>query len=102
MPRKQPAPLTGNQRRRIRMMAPHRPIREIAEAIGESAQRVRRFIYREGIEFVAERGILNDVDIVNEVAREGSMTAVAEIYGVSKQAVFKKLKDALEECDGFD
>ena len=85
---KKPPPLTEQQQQAIRTLAKKRTAGWIAAKLGLHEQRVRRWCHRAGVKFVDGRyRPLHGVDVLAAIEELGNVTAVAEHYNVSEQAV---------------
>lgn len=78
---------------RIKKMAPFNSKPEIARRMKLPLSRVRRFCIANGIETKAARHApLEDVDLAAMLLKLGSVQAVADELGVTRQAVYLRLE----------
>lgn len=96
--KKQPEPLSANDRRAIILRAKGgQTAPQIADALGLPVSRVRRHLHRVGVPVKpAWFSPLADVDLVAEVRKLGSVQLVADKYGVTRQAVHRRLAPLLK------
>lgn len=90
--------LTATEKSRAVRLAPNWTAAEIAERLDKPVSQIRRYLKKVGI--TPKRGHhapLAGVDLEAEIAEEGSVQAVADYYGVTRQAIYDRLKKMTEE-----
>lgn len=81
-------------RNRIEKLARRMTMLEIAEHLGISYGRVRRVLAEAGVEAVSGRPtVLTDMAKVRRQVEMYGVTVVAGVYGVTRQAIYKRLAE---------
>ena len=88
----QPKPLTAQQKRSILTRAKTQTAPQIAVALNLPVSRVRRHLLRSGVRAKnAAYAPLDGVDVAKAIEKHGSVAKVADHYGVTRQAVHRRL-----------
>lgn len=88
------AGMTPQEKARVRRLAPKFTIPEIAAKMGVAQQRIYRFCRLEGVPIKPVRKLPTDTDEIRKaLVRLESVEAVANHYGVTRQAIYYRLKE---------
>ena len=88
------AGLTAEEKARIKRLAPKYTVPEIAGRMGITQQRIYRYCRLNNVAIKTVSPLPTDTDEIRRLLVElGTVEAVANHYGVTRQAIYYRLKD---------